>query len=119
VANDLFEPCSRLFAFVPTFPVIGNHEKNSHWYYDYFSLPAPEYSYTFKVGNAEFFMVDSNKDCTPAANSTGGLRKPWRLHAAYGSSPRIIIRVSAQTKTTMVTNGLASPRWNLASEKSR
>ncbi|HVY71629.1 MAG TPA: LamG-like jellyroll fold domain-containing protein, partial [Verrucomicrobiae bacterium] len=61
--NDLFVPCERLFAYVPTFPVIGNHEKNAHWYYDYFSMPEPEYFYTFKVGNAEFFMIDSNKNC--------------------------------------------------------
>lgn len=62
---DLFEPCSRLMAHVPVFPVIGNHEKNSHWYYDYFHLPEPEYFYTFRCGNAEFFMVDSNKPCGP------------------------------------------------------
>lgn len=65
---DLFEPCSRLFAYVPTFPVIGNHEKNSHWYYDYFSLPEPEYWYTFTYGNAQFFMIDSNKDCSPGSD---------------------------------------------------
>ncbi len=64
---DLFEPCARLLAHVPVFPVIGNHEKNAHWYYDYFSLPAPEYWYTFRMGNAEFFMVDSNKDCRPGS----------------------------------------------------
>lgn len=64
---DLFEPCSQLFANVPTFPVIGNHEKNAHWYYDYFHLPAPEYWYTFTCGNAQFFMVDSNKDCKPGS----------------------------------------------------
>lgn len=62
---DLFEPCARLFAQVPTYPVIGNHEKNSHWYYDYFHLPPPEYCYTFTIGNAQFFMIDSNKDCGP------------------------------------------------------
>lgn len=65
--EDLFEPASRLFAYVPCFPVIGNHEKNSHWYYDYFSLTPPEYFYTFKYGNAEFFMIDSNKDCSPGS----------------------------------------------------
>ncbi len=62
---DFFEPMSRLLAYVPAFPVIGNHERNSHWYYDYFSLPAPEYHYTFTMGNAQFFMIDSNKDCGP------------------------------------------------------
>ncbi len=64
---DLFEPCSRLFAYVPVFPVIGNHERNAHWYYDYFSLPAPENYYTFTYGNAQFFMIDSNKDCGPGS----------------------------------------------------
>jgi acid phosphatase type 7 len=65
--DDLFGPASLLFAHVPSFPVIGNHEKNSHWYYDYFSLPAPEYFYTFTYGNAQFFMIDSNKDCSPGS----------------------------------------------------
>jgi acid phosphatase type 7 len=59
--KDLFEPCQILFAHTPVFPVIGNHEQNSHWYYDYFSLPDPEYYYTFQYGNAQFFMIDSNK----------------------------------------------------------
>jgi phage tail protein X len=72
---DLFEPCARLFAYVPTFPVIGNHEKNSHWYYDYFSLPEPEYFYTFTCGNAEFFMIDSNKDCRPGSEQYQRLEK--------------------------------------------
>ncbi len=62
---DLFEPCANLLSYVPMFPVIGNHEKNAHWYYDYFSMPEPEYYYTFKFGNAQFFMIDSNKDLGP------------------------------------------------------
>lgn len=73
--NELFEPCSRLFAYVPAFPVIGNHEKNSHWYYDYFSLPDPEYFYTFKYANAEFFMIDSNKDCRKGSDQYKRLEK--------------------------------------------
>ncbi|MBN8246077.1 MAG: metallophosphoesterase [Verrucomicrobia bacterium] len=65
---DLLVPSSRLFSQVPVFPVIGNHEKNSHWYYDYFHLPDPEYFYTFTCGNAQFFMIDSNKDCSPGSD---------------------------------------------------
>lgn len=72
---DLFEPCSNLFSYVPVFPVIGNHEKNSHWYYDYFHLPEPEYFYTFKCGNAEFFMVDTNKDVSPQSEQYQKLEK--------------------------------------------
>jgi len=73
--SDLFEPCARLFGRVPSFPVIGNHEKNAHWYYDYFSLPAPEYYYTFMFGNAQFFMIDSNKNCGPDSEQYRWLEK--------------------------------------------
>ncbi len=72
---DLFNPSENLLAHVPMHPVIGNHEKNAHWYYDYFSLPAPEYFYTFTVGNAQFFMIDSNKDCGPGSEQYRWLEK--------------------------------------------
>ncbi len=73
--KDLFEPCSRLMAHIPTFPVIGNHEKDSHWYYDYFALPKPEYYYTFSYGNAQFFMIDSNKNLKPGSEQYQWLEK--------------------------------------------
>ncbi len=73
--KDLFDPCATLFAHVPVFPVIGNHEMNSHWYYDYFSLTPPEYYYTFKYGNAEFFMIDSNKPLGPESEQFQWLEK--------------------------------------------
>jgi predicted phosphodiesterase len=44
-----------LAGFVPLMPVLGNH------YYDYMDLPAPESSYAFTYGNAEFFMIDGNR----------------------------------------------------------
>jgi len=65
--KDLFEPCAALLAHVPVYPTIGNHEKDSRFYYDYFSLPSPEYYYTFTFGNAEFFMIDTNRDCSPGS----------------------------------------------------
>ncbi len=72
---DLLVPSAKLFYQVPVFPVIGNHEKNAHWYYDYFDLPAPEYFYTFTCGNAQFFMIDSNKDCGPGSEQYRWLEK--------------------------------------------
>ncbi len=78
--KDLFEPSSVLTAHVPVFPTIGNHEDDSHWYYDYFSLPRPEYYYTFKFGNCQFFMVDSNRDLSP-----GSEQYQW-LERELGSS---------------------------------
>ena len=58
--GDLFKPCNELFGRVPVFPCIGNHEKNHAHYYKYFALPKPEYYYSFKYGNAEFFVLDTN-----------------------------------------------------------
>ena len=47
---------------VAVFPCIGNHEKNHEHYYRYFAaLPAPKYYYSYRYGNAEFFVIDSNK----------------------------------------------------------
>jgi len=63
--HELFGPCSDLFARCPIFPTIGNHEKNHAWYYKYFSLPDPEYRYRYRYGNADFFVVDSNKPLKP------------------------------------------------------
>ena len=58
--GDLFKPCNELFGRVAVFPCIGNHEKNHANYYKYFVLPSPEYYYSFKYGNAEFFVLDTN-----------------------------------------------------------
>jgi predicted phosphodiesterase len=58
--GDLFKPCNELFGRVPVYPCIGNHEKNNPQYYKYFSLPKPEYYYSFQYGNAEFFVLDTN-----------------------------------------------------------
>ena len=46
---------------VPLIPCLGNHEEDSHFYYDYFSLPAPEYYYRIPYGNLEMFIVDSER----------------------------------------------------------
>ena len=63
--GDLFTPCLELFGRVAVMPCIGNHEKNHAHYYQYFSLPKPEYYYSFKYGNAEFFSIDTNKKVGP------------------------------------------------------
>ena len=59
--DDLFKPCRELFARVPVYPCIGNHEKDHAQYYKYFALPKPEYHYSFKYGNGEFFSLDTNR----------------------------------------------------------
>lgn len=88
--KDLFEPCSELLSNIPMYPVIGNHEKDSHWYYDYFALPKPEYYYTFHYGNAQFFMLDTNRPLKPGSEQYVWLEKElaaskaaWKIAAHH------------------------------------
>ncbi|MBA4030939.1 MAG: metallophosphoesterase [Planctomyces sp.] len=73
--KDFFDPCHNLMSKTVVFPTIGNHEQNAHWYYDYFSLPKPEYHYTFEYGNAQFFMIDTNKPVGPGTEQYEWLEK--------------------------------------------
>lgn len=43
----------------PYYPVLGNHEKDSPYYYDFFDLPNNERYYYFNVGDALFIVLDS------------------------------------------------------------
>ena len=43
----------------PYYPVLGNHEKDSPYYYDFFDLPNNERYYYFTVGDALFIVLDS------------------------------------------------------------
>jgi hypothetical protein len=52
---------------VVVYPVLGNHEQNATHYYNYMHLPEPEYYYTFRRGQIQFFMLDSNKDLSPSS----------------------------------------------------
>ena len=54
-----------LINHVPFYPVLGNHEQNANHYYNYVSLPQPEYYYTFRYGNCQFFMIDTNQKVDP------------------------------------------------------
>ena len=57
-----------LIGYVPFFPVLGNHEQNAQNYFDYVSLPDPEFYYTYKFGNTQFFMLDSNRKVDPQSD---------------------------------------------------
>jgi predicted phosphodiesterase len=93
---DLFKPCQDLFSRVAIYPCIGNHEKNHESYYRYFSLPKPEYHYSFTYGNAEFFSLDTNKPVDEAseqykwldnalANSTAKWKICYHHHPCFSS----------------------------------
>ena len=75
---------------VPLLPMLGTHEKNAHFFYDYFSLPAPKYYYKFNYGNADFFVLDSQRDVGPNSeqyrwlkNALASSRATWKIVAHH------------------------------------
>lgn len=84
------------FSRVPSFPVIGNGESDGVWYTHYHALPEPERYYTFTYGNAQFFMLDSNRDLSASTEQYQWLEEQlknsdttWRIavhhHPTYSS----------------------------------
>lgn len=73
--NEFFASMNVLLSRVPMYPVLGNHEKNAKDYYNYMSLPEPEYYYTFSYGDADFFMIDSNRKVDPESEQYQWLDK--------------------------------------------
>jgi hypothetical protein len=63
--EQFFAPMRPLFERIAFYPVLGNHEGNTDYYYQYMSLPDPEYFYTYSYGNTQFFMLDTNRDVRP------------------------------------------------------
>ncbi len=58
--KKFFELSDPLLRNVPLFPALGNHERNSPHYFDFFSLPGRERYYSFDYGPAHFVVLDSN-----------------------------------------------------------
>ncbi|MFT7618327.1 MAG: putative phosphodiesterase [Planctomycetota bacterium] len=94
--DDFFGSMKPLLERVAFFPVLGNHEQDSRFYYDYMSLPDPEYYYTFEYGNAQFFMLDTNRNVKPGseqykflARELAKSKAEWKIvcyhHPAYTS----------------------------------
>ncbi len=66
--EHFFDPAQDLFSEVPVYPVIGNHERNSRYYFKYFSLPkngSPEHDehWWYKdYGNVRIIGMDTNEE---------------------------------------------------------
>ena len=64
--DHFFDPAQKLFSEVPVYPVLGNHERNSRFYFDYFALPengTPAYAehWWYKdYGNVRIIGLNSN-----------------------------------------------------------
>lgn len=55
-----FDINKELMKTIPYYPVLGNHERDSKNYFDFFALPGEERYYSFSWGNSHFIVLDSN-----------------------------------------------------------
>ncbi len=59
---EYFHGINQLTSRVPVYPVAGNGEGDLYWFNKYHIMPnADKAYYKFSYGNAEFFMLDSNR----------------------------------------------------------
>lgn len=58
--NEFFGQSNLFTKTIPIFSIPGNHEHDAAYYYRYMYIPQP-YFYSFKYGNAEFFMIDTDQ----------------------------------------------------------
>ncbi|MEN8121571.1 MAG: metallophosphoesterase [Bacteroidota bacterium] len=56
--EHFFRVNDKLIRNIPYYTVIGNHERDSENYYDFFSMPGNESYYFFSVGDALFIILD-------------------------------------------------------------
>ncbi len=79
--DHFFEPAKSLFAHVPVYPVPGNHERNSEFFFKYFSLPengTPAYAehWWYKdYGNVRIVGMDSNDGYDQIASQISWLKE--------------------------------------------
>lgn len=57
--ESFFKINNTMMKNIPYYPVLGNHEKDSPYYFDFFDLPNNERYYSFNVGDALFVILDS------------------------------------------------------------
>lgn len=56
--ETFFDVTKNLMRSIPYFPSLGNHEKDSKYYFDFFNLPKNERYYSFSVGDVLFIALD-------------------------------------------------------------
>lgn len=81
--HDFFASMRPLWADVPLFPVLGNHDRNAHLYYALLALPETLYYYAFRVGAAEVFTLDTEHPVEP-----GSVQYRWLEQALARSTAR-------------------------------
>ena len=64
--TTFFQPAEKLFSHVPVYPVLGNHENNSQYYFTYFKMPEngtpgyEEHWWHKDYGNVRMIGLNSN-----------------------------------------------------------
>ncbi|MBI5366291.1 MAG: metallophosphoesterase [Planctomycetes bacterium] len=58
--QDFFDPLRDVISRIPIFTTLGNHERHSNNYFNFFALPGNESWYSFDYGDAHFICLDSN-----------------------------------------------------------
>jgi hypothetical protein len=81
---EYFAGMRQLHSRVPVFPVPGNGEGDLYWYKKYHRLPGNEAYYSFRYGNAEFFMLNSNERKEQFV--AGGEQYAWLEQALQNST---------------------------------
>lgn len=80
---EYFVGMGALIGRLPSFTVPGNGEGDLHWYLRYHNQPQESGFYSFRYGDAEFFMLDSNRRESDFA--PGGRQHEW-LRARLAAS---------------------------------
>jgi tetratricopeptide (TPR) repeat protein len=58
-----FTPIRELAARIPVYPVMGNHENNAEYYYEFFDPPVNNVPYySFNYGNAHIIILNSEEE---------------------------------------------------------
>ncbi|MCV6630359.1 MAG: metallophosphoesterase, partial [Flavobacteriaceae bacterium] len=94
--EEFLAPGHQLMSRIPMYSVLGNHEGDADYYYQYMANPVPEYWYTFTYGNAQFFMIDTNRDVSVGSDQYNWLAQElakstatWKIavhhHPPYSS----------------------------------
>lgn len=59
--TEFFKVTGDLIHTVPYYPCLGNHERNSPLYFNYFALPGNERYYSFDYGDVHIIALDSDE----------------------------------------------------------
>jgi predicted phosphodiesterase len=78
--REYFGPAAVMLRSMPLFPCLGNHERNSEWYYRFFATPDGggdhgEQWYSFDYGDAHLIVIDTDADFAPGSAQYTWLQK--------------------------------------------